>query len=525
MTPRLYDATWITPGRRPQRGWSRAAGTLAAAVAVIFTSACKDAFVPNLDSPTVNSATPIGFQALVTGAFGTFRGPPPGSDVGYFIAAMTSFGRDAGNFTSSDNRFDTEWLGAGTPVNNSDFYGSGGWTDEFRVVATLNTALQAIPTVSPKFSPSDAAHVTGVLNTEKALVFMYLAELRDTVGVPVANVGKTPFNQAPILCVKDVWAYVVALLDSANAELNVAPAAAPPPIVLPKGFASVVGSSGPSTTAGSFASFNRALAARANLQLAYAIARSTAGTAPTPTTPGTPDPTALARADSAVAASALYIPAALAPPTTGDFSDPNAVYFTFSGASGDIPNPLNSSIVSIATLRLLNEFVTDVASEVDTAVDKRWLNKIIVNPFQPQQAAYSGPVSSGFLVGTFSSAASPIPIVRNEELVLTRAQIQLGLGNVAGAWTYINDVRTAVGGSPPLAPSADFVTTRDALMREQRISTVFEFSEDRTISLRMYGLQTALTTTWGPLDTHATLLPIPLAEINGRGGSFTLSCP
>lgn len=74
---------------------------------------------------------------------------------------------------------------------------------------------------------------------------------------------------------------------------------------------------------------------------------------------------------------------------------------------------------------------------------------------------------------------------------------------------------------------------RDSLLKEQRISTVFEASGDRTISLRMYGLEAVADTTWssvkaprppGGVDLHTTVVPIPLTEVEGRGGTYNLTC-
>ncbi len=485
-----------------------------AAAALVGLAACKDSVVPNFNSPTVNPATVSGIQLLVGGVFSATR-----IDVGYFGGASTSFARDMLNFTNSDNRFITEWGGNGSAIPNSDFYGNGGWTNQFRAAKSANAVIAAVPGVTPAYSAGDASTIIGIMQTIKALDFMYLAEYRDTSGVAVGDLGNTNINvQAPILCNPDVWKYIVALLDSANVKLNAGGAAIP--VTLPAGFSVVSAVPGPSTTAGSFASFNRALAGKANLELAYAIARNAAGTAPTPTTPGTPDVTALTRADSAITASALYNPAALVPPTPGGFSDPLIVSSSFSGSSGDLPNPYQVGEIVTSTLRVLNEFV----ASVDTAADLRWKNKFEINPFSAQQPNYAV-VSSGFLFNFYPSVSSPIPIIRNEELVLLRAQVQLGLGNFALATTLLNDVRTAVGGLPPAAPAASYTAVRDAVLGEQRISTVLEGGGDRMISIRMYGLAAVVDTTWGAADTHATLMPIPSAEVIARNNVVTISCP
>ncbi|HZS61612.1 MAG TPA: hypothetical protein VFA43_20220 [Gemmatimonadaceae bacterium] len=477
-----------------------------AIIGIIMTIGCDTPTVPNFASPNPDVSTRAGLQTLVTGLFSGTR-----NDLVWIIGEEASFARDAGNFTNTDPRFITEFLGDGTPIGNSDF-GTFGWNNQFQMVKTADSILTALPGVkSPTaYSTNDQAGITGVVLTLKALNYMYLAEQRDTSGVPIGGDKLNDLGSpAPILCNKDVWKAIVAILDSGNAALSVAPSN-PLAINLPGGFSFV------SATAGSFSAFNRALAGKAGLELAYAIARSGAG-APTPTSAGSPDQAALQRADSAIAASALYQPSQLAAPVPGPFADPIAVYHTFSATSGDLVNPINGVI---GTLRMLNEFV----DAVDTAADLRWKAKFGVNPItQAQQAGYSG-VSSGFIFEFYPGVGSPIPIVRNEELVLIRAQIRLGLNDLPGAWTLINDVRTQVGGLAAEPVSADYVTTRDALMREQRISTVLESGGDRAIAIRMYGLATVADTTWGASDTHATLMPIPLNELEGRSSS-ALSCP
>lgn len=473
---------------------------------LLAVSACDTPTVPNFASPNPDVSTRAGLQTLVTGLFGGTR-----NDLVWIITEEASFARDAANFTNTDPRFITEFLGDGTPIGNSDF-GVFGWNNQFQMVKTADSILTALPGVnSPSvYTANERAQITGVVQTIKALNYMYLAEQRDTSGVPIGGDKLNDLGSpAPILCNKNVWKAIVAILDSANVALNVDPSD-PLAITLPAGFSAV------SATAGAFSALNRALAGKANLELAYAIARSSAGSAPTPNFAGTPDQAALLRADSAIAASALYQPGSIAPPASGPFADPLAVYHTFSATSGDIVNPINGEI---GTLRMLNEFV----AAVDTANDLRWKAKFVANPAQPQQQGYSG-VSAPFIFGFYPSVGSPIPIVRNEELVLIRAQIRLGLNDLPGAWTLINDVRTQVGGLAAEPISTDYATTRDALMREQRISTVLEAGGDRAIAIRMYGLAAAVDTTWGSGDTHATLMPVPITELAGRPAG-ALSCP
>ncbi len=304
------------------------------------------------------------------------------------------------------------------------------------------------------------------------------------------------------------------------------------PISVPAGFAAVAQTASPSTAPGSFAAFNRALAGKAGLELAYAIARGTGG-APTPTSAGSPNAAALLRADSALTASALYNLTAIKPPAVGNFPlDANGVYHTFSGASGDQVSPVNGNYFQFVT-------TFDFTNDVDTLNDLRWKNKFVPDPQPVQVGTYAG-VANPHLFLPYATVNSPIPIVRAEELALVRAQIQLGLGNLANAISLINTVHQQAGGfATPLTIAATYTAVRDTLLKEQRISTVLEGSGDRLIAIRMYGLQLTADTTWaahsGPdavvdasvkaTDFHNTVATLPPAEISSRGGSWNLQCP
>jgi hypothetical protein len=487
-----------------------ARATIPAALAALMAgaSACKDSNVPFLTAPTVVPNTPTGVQDAVTGLFSATR-----LDVGFFITFMSTFARDAANFTNTSPTYITQIMGL-SPIDPSGF-GLFVWDQEYTNIRLSESIIGGLPAIVPAYTAAGTAAITGVVETMKALNYMMLAETRDTVGIAIQPLSAT--EPGPLLCAKDAWQYIVALLDSGNADLNAA-GATPLPIKLPPGFGAVAGQASPSTAPGAFAAFNRALAGKAGLELAYAIARTTPAAHPTPTSPGAPDPGALTRADSAIAASALFNVAALAPPTAGGFTfDPYGVYHGWSAQSGDQVNPINAEIGTLAVLK-------ELPAAVDTVNDLRWKAKFAPNPIPVQLPAYNQDASAYSYV-YYPTVASPIPIVRNEELVLVRAQIQLGLGNLATALVYINDVHQGVGGFATPVAGTDYVTVRDLLLEDQRISTALESSEDRTIALRMYGLAAVADTSWGSQDLHTTILPLPAPEVSGRNGVTTLQCP
>lgn len=194
------------------------------------------------------------------------------------------------------------------------------------------------------------------------------------------------------------------------------------------------------------------------------------------------------------------------------------MFWDWSAQAGDVVNPLNSAQGVWVTLRTL-------VADVDTINDLRWKAKFGPNPFGLQLAQYDS-VTVRTLYNAYATTATPIPIIRAEGLVLAEAQIQLGLGNFANAITLVNDVHQQVGGfGTPLTIAANYTAVRDSLMKEQRISLAFEASNDRTVTIRMYNLEATADTTYHGLDLHTTIIPVPISEVQGRGGNYTITCP
>jgi hypothetical protein len=164
--------------------------------------------------------------------------------------------------------------------------------------------------------------------------------------------------------------------------------------------------------------------------------------------------------------------------------------------------------------------MAEANADIDPADKRRAKLVAAASPAGTAYAAQASPLT----LGVYQSVASHIPIIRNEELVLLDAQVHLAQGDIPGALTLINQVRTAVGGLPAAAP-VGYVAVRDQILRELRASTLGEANGDRASALRDYGLQVVADTTWGSTDTHATNLPIPTADVSARNGSSAAVCP
>jgi hypothetical protein len=494
---------------------SRAATLGALACVVVLAGACSTDPVSNLNQ-VVPGFSHDAYTSRFNGVLYMQK-----FDFGTRTNTMDSFARIAANLVPTDNRFITEWLGDGTDIETSTFYATTNWLTQFVSIRNAQSLLADLPKATPAYSAGDLAKFRGIVYTIEALSYMYVAETKDTLGVPVAApLASDPTVPQPILCSRDTWKFIVALLDSGLTQLNTDQSAGLP-LTLDAGFAAVNSRASPSSASGSFAAFNRALAVRANLELAYAIARSPGGNPPTASTPGSPDATALNRADSALHATALYSSSATAlrPPNAGEFNDVLAVYHVFSGTSGDIANPVQAFI---PTYYLLNEAV----GAIDPADQRR--AKFVTNA-QPASTSYAF-VASPLTYSMYPAPTSPMPIIRNEELHLYGAQIRLGLNDLAGAMQEVNLVRGQVGGLSPLANPGTYVGVRNAIVQEMLASTDGEPSGDRVAAIRDYAMQTVSDTTWdhvanhGP-DTRATVQPFPVADVTARNGNTRYVCP
>jgi hypothetical protein len=98
----------------------------------------------------------------------------------------------------------------------------------------------------------------------------------------------------------------------------------------------------------------------------------------------------------------------------------------------------------------------------------------------------------GFTI--YDSLSAPIPIIRNEELILLRAEANIGLGDLSAAIADLDLIRTTSGGLPPYAGPITAEALLDELLYNRRYSLLWEGGH-RWIDLRRYGRLSTL-----PLD-------------------------
>ena len=120
---------------------------------------------------------------------------------------------------------------------------------------------------------------------------------------------------------------------------------------------------------------------------------------------------------------------------------------------------------------------------------------------------------------------APVPIIRNEELILLRAEAELGAGNQGGALTDINFIRTNSGNLPAIS-SGTWNGMSDAdrigeLLYERWYSLMWE-QGTRWIDARRYNLLNTIEV-GVPGGQVPSRMPVPQDECSSRNLPTTCS--
>ncbi|HUQ20324.1 MAG TPA: hypothetical protein VM099_11990 [Gemmatimonadaceae bacterium] len=453
---------------------------LIAGVALI--GACKDSTaVPDFNNPDYldllgKPLTKPTLQNLITGYHDAQRASLGVAPASYIVFAET-MARDAYRTDASESRYINEFLN-GTPDPGA-FSGSSNWTTFYRDIRAANTLLDVIPTLpaSEGVSAAQQTATIGMVQTMKAIDYYKALEYRDTVGIALDVNHALGEPLAPLVCKPKALAFISALLDTGYTNLLAGGSSFP--VTLPPGFAGF-------NTPGKFALFNRGW--KGKVELYRALDHQA--------------PTGAAGFTAAInAINASFIN------TTDPAQIGNGVYFTFSTAPGDTPNQLIDSNLH------LNPQISDSLQPGDLRGSK------IVT------LAKSSTIQGVTYKANFNATQlSPIAYLKNEELILLRAQAKVGLGDLAGALADVNFVRAAAGGLAPLPAFANATAAIDAILREKRYSLLME-SAHRLVDLRAYGRlnNTFFKKELGG-DIFLKALPIPQNEADQRGGVLTVTC-
>ena len=436
--------------------------------ALLGSSAC-DYDIANPNSPNIIGENPNRSEvaAAATGLLIATR-----SDVADWALKGGILGREAYRFDGSDPRFTTE-LEQGPLDAGSRAFGGNHWAEEYAAIRTANDLLRVLPTASTLTAEEQSA-VSGYAKTLQAYNFLIVLDSHTQDSIPIDVGTDVSAPPAPFSTRVDAFAHVVALLETGATELAAGGAAFP--FTLPGGF-------GGFNTPATFVLFNRALRARVAVYLG----------------------------DYSGALTAL----------AASFIDPagpldRGVYMDFSAGPGDLTNalaidPQTGENFGHPLLETQAQLQTDGAS-----LDRRFLTKLVQRPIR----SFGTPTALTSDLGwvRYPSPNSPIPLIKNEELILLRAEANIGLNDLPPAISDINVVRQTSGGLPVYAGLVDQASLLTELLYNKRYSLLYEGGHS-WIDYRRYNRTADLTSldrTGATPDVLFLTLPIPQAEKQQR---------
>jgi starch-binding outer membrane protein, SusD/RagB family len=421
---------------------------VALALGALVFGACNLPDEANLNNPSANDFSVITdlphLQALVTGVL---RGDRVQNEDE--IIYGETIGRDGMRLTGSEPRFVTELLGPSS-IDPSDFLGAALWP--FATIRLANIGLHGVAGAPSTLLDTQGRPATeGFIQTIKALIYLRVIEVHDTTGAPI-NVDIDPTAPpAPLNCKNDVLAYIAALLDTA--ATNLAAGGSAFPFALPDGLA------GFDTPAG-FRKFNRALAARVDVYLAFR------GYAPLGTVVGTIDPVYLDSADADLAASFMNPASPL---------DAGPAH-TYSTGTGDATSGLWDQGLAKTAFRANPRVVSDADPG-----DQRVARKLVTGSSIAVQGFASDQVFT-----LYPDATTPTSIITNKELLLLQAEVNWARGNYATALAEADAIRSKDGGLTTDTTTAVAAGVLNRILYEKRYSLLWQ-SASRWIDARMFG--------------------------------------
>jgi hypothetical protein len=456
---------------------------LAAFTAIVAASACGNFEVTNPNQPTLDdliaNPTRPKLSAAATGIFARSR-----SEVTSLIWRLGSMGREGINLAGNNQPdYQEPYFG---PLSPSGF-GGALWQSRFGLIRDANTYIDAVSR-SGDLAAGEKAVSQAMAETLKALAFMYIIETRGKLGAPVDVGHAVDATPAPFVKEDSVYAYALGLLADADTKLQ-ANSAVSFPFPLPSGYSGF-------DTPATFRKFVAALVAKAN------VLRATAGC-------GTPCYTA-----AVAALNNSFI----------DAADPSklqtGVYFNFSNApndqSNDLSEPLNGVRYFADSLILYQK-----AQSNGGTLDRRLTTKTAAATADAPQSIPDVDITgtlkfTNYFTNNQPDASHSIPIIKNEELILLRAEARYFTNNVAGALSDLNFVRVNSGGLSPIASVATSAAFVNALLYEREFSLLWE-QGTAWIDARRFNLLGSIPVGVSTGGHVPILMPIPSAECNARG--------
>lgn len=411
------------------------------AAAVLLVGGCSDLTLPDYNNPDLEEVeqnpTASAIRNLSTGLLVGAR-QDVATDRTSYVPMLGIIGRESYTLDGSDPRFISELLVG--PLSNSGAFGGGLWSQRYQNLRNANILLNAVEKISDDpiagVTPQQKEAIRGYAKTIQALDYLLLINARGANGAVIDVNRPVSADPAPLATRAEVFAHIVKLLDEARTHLGNGGDAFP--FQLSDGFDDF-------DTPETFLEFNRALRARVDVyQQSYAQALTS---------------------------------------LDGSFlnaSEPLGfgAYHSYAAGSGETPNSLTSP-----TIRAHPSVAADAELQPGGELDKRVLTKLV----RDEEPRCLSELCSAWRFTMYTSPDADVPVIRNEELILLRAEARWFTGNRAGAIEDLNLIRVRSGGLAPLAtvPTTDeaFVTE---LLEQRRYSLLYEGGH-RWLDMRRFG--------------------------------------
>jgi starch-binding outer membrane protein, SusD/RagB family len=420
------------------------------AVVAILPSCKKE--ITSLNGTTIEdltaNANKFQLSNVVTGTEAGIR-----NNMDFYLDVTGLIGREMYRFAGSEPRYTSEVLGSGSAtLNNNTFYLTNPWNARYRVVKNCNILIQAA-TNSTLITAAERKGFLGFAKTIKAHQLLLNLNLTYTNGIRLQV--EDPDNMGPIVNKDESLIAIAAMLDEAKADLTGAAIV----FNLSEGFDGFKDAAG-------LIKFNRAIAARV----------------------------AVYREQWAAALTAL----------NESFFDLNGsfntgIYSVFSSGPNDQLNPAFFPQENTGEVRVAHPSYAANIVAGDDRIAKATLRS---------SAASSDDLTSDRDVWVYTSSTAPMPIIRNEELVLIYAEAKMRLTQIPDAIVALNRIRT--GHNMPVYAGAISEAALTTEMLYQRRYSLF-FEGHRWVDMRRYNRLNQL-----PLDRTGDdvweKFPLPLTE-------------
>ncbi|HKE88962.1 MAG TPA: RagB/SusD family nutrient uptake outer membrane protein [Gemmatimonadales bacterium] len=427
---------------------------------------------PNAPTEIGNNASPQRISGAMNGLLIATRG-----DVPNWILKAAILGREGYRIDPADPRFVSELITATNLDPSNGAFGGGQWLGEYNAIRSGYNVLNVVGTA--QLTSEQREGVIGFTQTLQAYNFMLIlfAHTEDSIPIDVNRPLSAPL--APFVTNDQAWQHVVSLLDSGATHLQGAGSAFS--FSLPAGFASF-------NTPATFVQLNRALEARADLYRASQFSCATCYD------------------DALTALSGSFV-------DTTQSLDLGA-YFDFSANSGDVTNGLSQQVTS--SINLVHPSLRDSLA-VNGGSDARYSAKVAARGSQLCDPLAATRCSDLSWI-RYPTPSSPIPLIRNEELILIRAEANNNktARDAAAAAADINFIRVNSGGYAANAglSGATQQAVQDEIMIQRKYSLLYEGL--RWVDMRRTGRLNQLTIDVPATDHIFSTLPVNSFEVQAR---------